>query len=123
MTLELEMSATSTGKLRSPFSPRLAISLNLSSGGCPIQSRTAQRRIGHPPDEIFKAIVSRGENGIYNCPAEVADISNSNVIFGPNGPIIRGGNDEGQKITQNEGAKSWYPAGFLQVTKDGHYHG
>ena len=30
------MSATSTGQLRSPFSPRLTISLNISSGGCPI---------------------------------------------------------------------------------------
>ena len=55
-----------------------------------IQSRTLQRIIGHPPDERFKEIVSLGENGLRNCPLEVADISNSNVIFGLNHPIIRG---------------------------------
>ena len=33
-----------------------------------IQSRTVQRRIGQPPDEIFKEIVSLGENGHRNFP-------------------------------------------------------
>ena len=33
-----------------------------------IQSRTAQRRIGHPLDERFKEIVSLGENGLRNFP-------------------------------------------------------
>ena len=31
-----------------------------------------------------------GENGLRNCPVEVAYISNSNVIFDTNRPIIRG---------------------------------
>ena len=63
-----------------------------------IQSRTVQRRIGHPPDERFKEIVSLGENGVRNCSVEVADISNSNVIFGPNLPRIRGATTRDQKI-------------------------
>ena len=55
-----------------------------------IHYRTVQRRIGHPPDERFKEIVSFDENGLHNLPVEVADIFNSNTIFGPNFPIIRG---------------------------------
>ena len=55
-----------------------------------IQSCTVQRRIGHPPDERFKEILSLGENGLCNCLVELADIFNCNVIFGPNRPIIRG---------------------------------
>ena len=55
-----------------------------------VQYRTLQKRIGHPPDEIFKEMVILGENGLRNFPVEVADISNSNVIFGPNCPRIRG---------------------------------
>ena len=51
-----------------------------------IHSCTVKRRIVHPPDERFKEIVSLGENGLRNCPVEVADISNSNVIFGSNHP-------------------------------------
>ena len=52
---------------------------------------TVQRRVGHPPDERFKEIVSLGENGIQNCPVTGADISNAPTIFGPNRPRIRGG--------------------------------
>ena len=37
-------------------------------------ARTVQRRVGHPPDERFKEIVSLGENGLQNCPVTVADI-------------------------------------------------
>ena len=33
-----------------------------------VYSCTVQRRIGHPPDKIFKEIVSLGENGLRNCP-------------------------------------------------------
>ena len=51
-----------------------------------IQSCTLQRRIEHLPDYRFNEIVSLGENGLCNCPVEVPDISNSNVIFGPNRP-------------------------------------
>ena len=42
MTLGLEMSATSIVKLRSPFSPWLTISLNISSWGYPILLCTVQ---------------------------------------------------------------------------------
>ena len=88
-----------------------------------IQYFTVQRRSGHPPDEIFKEIVSLGENGLRNCPVEVADISNSNVIFGSNRPRIRGANDEGHKITKDEGANSCDTAEFLPFTQDVHYYG
>ena len=54
-------------------------------------SRTVQRRVGHPPDESFKKIVSLGENGLQKCPVTVADITNGTTIFGPNRPRIRGG--------------------------------
>ena len=33
-----------------------------------IQYHTVQRRIGTPPDERFKEMVSLGENGLRNCP-------------------------------------------------------
>ena len=54
-------------------------------------ARTVQRRVGHPPDERFKEIVSLGENGLQKFPVTVADISNAPTIFGPNRPKIRGG--------------------------------
>ena len=54
-------------------------------------ARTVQRRVGHPPDERFKKIVSLGENGLQKCPLTMADISNAPNIFGPNRPRIRGG--------------------------------
>ena len=67
-----------------------------------IQYRTVQRRIGHPSDEIFKEIVSLGENRLRNCPVEVADISNSNVIFGTNRPIIRGATTRYTKVLRTK---------------------
>ena len=67
-----------------------------------IQSPTAQRRIRHPPDKIFKEILSLGENGLRNCPVEVADISNSNVIFGPNRPRIREATTRDMKIIRTK---------------------
>ena len=68
-----------------------------------------QRRSGHPPDEIFKEIVSLGENGLRNCPVEVADISNSNVIFGPNRPRIRGATTRYTKVLRTKDQKVGIP--------------
>ena len=67
-----------------------------------IQSRTVKRRIVHPPGERFKEIVSLDENGLHNCPVEAADISNSNVIFGPNHPIIRGATTRDTKVIRKK---------------------
>ena len=53
-------------------------------------TRTVQRRIGHPPDERFKEIVSLGENGLCNCPVTASGVSNAPIIFGPNRPRVRG---------------------------------
>ena len=67
-----------------------------------IQYRTMQRRIGHPPEERCKEIVSLGENGLCNFPVEVSDISNSNVIFGPNRPVIRGATTRDTKVLRTK---------------------
>ena len=53
-------------------------------------AHTVQRRIGHPPDERFKEIVSLGENGLQNCPITVSDVSNAPVISGPTRSRITG---------------------------------
>ena len=44
-------------------------------------ARTVQRRIGHPPDERFKEIVSLGENGLRNCPVTASDVLNTPIIL------------------------------------------
>ena len=47
-----------------------------------IMARVLQRRIGYPPEEQCKEIVSlRAE-----CPVSVTDITNARVIFGPTYP-------------------------------------
>ena len=71
-------------------------------------------RIGHPPDERFK---ERGENGLCNCPVEVADISNSNVIFGPNCPIIRGATTRYTKVIRTKEQKVGIPRDFYKLHK------
>ena len=45
-----------------------------------ILARVLQRRIGHPPGERYKEIVSLHPN----CPVSVTDINNARLIFGPN---------------------------------------
>ena len=77
-----------------------------------IQSFTVQRRIGHPTDEIFKEIVILGENGLQNFPIEVSDISNSNVIFGPNRPIIRGATMMDTKVLRTKQQRVGIPQDF-----------
>ena len=52
---------------------------------------TVKRRVGNPPDERFKEIVSLVENGLQKFPVTVADITNAPTIFGPNCFRIRGG--------------------------------
>ena len=46
--------------------------------------------------------MSLGENGLCNYPVEVADISNSNVIFGLNRPIIRGASTRDTNILRTK---------------------
>ena len=76
-----------------------------------------QRRIGDPPDERFKEIVSLGENGLRNCPVEVADISNSNIIFGPNRPIIRGATTRDTKLLRTKEKRVGIPRDFYKLHK------
>ena len=61
-------------------------------------ARVVQRRIGHPPEERYKEIVSLGENGLANCPISVTDINNSRVIYGPNVSGLRGRMTRDNKI-------------------------
>ena len=82
-----------------------------------IQYCTVHRRIGHPPDERFKEIVSIGENGLRNFPVEVADISNSNVIFGPNRPIIRGATTRGTKVPRTKEQRVGIPRDLYKLNK------
>ena len=58
-----------------------------------------------------------GENGLRNCPVEVADISNSNVIFGPNRPIIRGETTRDTKVLITEDQKVGIPRDFYKLNK------
>ena len=51
-----------------------------------IMARVLQRRIGHPPEERYKEIVSLHAD----CPVSVTDITNARVIFGPNVSGLRG---------------------------------
>ena len=76
-----------------------------------------QRSIGHPTDEIFKELVSLGENGLRNCPVEVADISNSNVIFGPNLPRIRGAAMRDTKLLRTMKQRVGIPRHFYKLHK------
>ena len=76
-----------------------------------------QRSIGHPTDEIFKELVSLGENGLRNCPVEVADIYNSNVIFGPNRPIIRGATTRDTKVIRTKEQIVGIPRDFYKLQK------
>ena len=82
-----------------------------------IQSCTVQRRIGHPPDERFKEIVSLSENGLRNCPVEVADSSNSSVIFGPNRPIIRGTTTRYMEELRTKEQRFGIPRDFYKLHK------
>ena len=82
-----------------------------------IQSRTVQRRIGHPPDERFKEIVSLVENGLRNCPLEVADISNYNVIFSPNRPRNRGATTRDTKVLRTKEQRFGIPHDFYKLQK------
>ena len=45
-----------------------------------ILARKAQAMVGHPPDEKFKQMVSRGN--LKNCKVSVQDITNAHTIFG-----------------------------------------
>ena len=49
-------------------------------------ARVLQRRIGHPPEERYKDIVSQSSES----PVSVTDITNARIIFGPNVSGMRG---------------------------------
>jgi hypothetical protein len=80
-------------------------------------ARTVQRRIGHPPDERFKEIVSLGENGLRNCPVTAADVSNAPVIFGPNRPRIRGATTRDTKVLRVKEQRVAIPREFYKMHK------
>ena len=86
-------------------------------------ARTVQRRVGHPPDERFKEILSLGENGLQKCPVTVADITNAPTIFGPNRPRIRGGNKNRHEHKKDKRAEGLNSEGILQNAQEGHYYG
>ena len=76
-----------------------------------------QRRIGHPPDERFKQTFHLGKNGLHNFPVEVADISNSNFIFGPNRLIIRGATTRDVKVLRTKEQRVGIPRDFYKLYK------
>ena len=80
-------------------------------------ARTVQRRIGHPPDERFKEIVSLGEGGLRNCPITVADISNAPIIYGPNRPRCRGGTKRDTKVLRVKEQRVAIPREFYRMHK------
>ena len=51
-----------------------------------IMARVLQRRIGHPPEERYKEIVSLHAK----CPVSITDITNARAIFGRNRSGLRG---------------------------------
>ena len=61
--------------------------------------------------------MSLGENGLSNCPVEVADISNSNIIFGPNRPIIRGARTRDTKVLRTKEQIFGIPRDFYKLHK------
>ena len=58
-------------------------------------SRDIQSIIGHPPDKVFKQIVSDGT--LKNCLVVPNDVSNAATIFGPNLPRMQGEYQEKSK--------------------------
>ena len=61
--------------------------------------------------------MSLGKNGLCNCPVEVADISNSNIIFGPNRPIIRGATKRYTKVLRRKDQRVGIPRDFTVYTR------
>ena len=61
--------------------------------------------------------MSLGENGLCNCPVEVADISNSNVIFGPNRPISREATTRDTKVLRTKEQRVGIPRDFYKLHK------
>ena len=80
-------------------------------------ARTVQRRIGHPPDERFKEMVSLGENELRKCPITVSDVSNAPVIFGPNRPRIRGATTQDTKVIRVKKQRVAIPREFYKMHK------
>jgi hypothetical protein len=82
-----------------------------------ILSRTGQRRIGHPQDELFKEIVCLGQNGLTDCPIEVSDINTSNVFFGPNRPSLRGAKTRNIQVLRTKEQRITIPREFYRLHK------
>ena len=61
--------------------------------------------------------MSLGENGLHNCPVEVADISNSNVIFAPNCPRIREATTRDTKVLRMKEQRVGIPRDFYKLHK------
>ena len=62
-------------------------------------SRETQAINRHPPDSVFKQIVS--EKNLKNYPVEVDDVSNANSIFGYNRDRLEGMNTR-QKLKRTK---------------------
>ena len=63
--------------------------------------------------------MSLGENGLRNCPVEVSDISNSNIIFGTNIPIIREETTRDTKLLRMKDQMVGIPRDFYKLHKMG----
>ena len=61
--------------------------------------------------------MSLGENGLRYCPVEVADIYNTNVIFGPNLPRIRGATTRDTKVLRTKEQIVGIPRDFYRLHK------
>ena len=62
-------------------------------------SRATQSMIGHPPDKVFKKIVSDGT--LNNCLVVPNDVSNATAIVDPNLPRMQGASTRKKPNTTN----------------------
>ena len=76
-------------------------------------ARVLQRRIGHPPEERYKDIVSQ----TTKCPVSVTDITNARVIFGPNRAGLRGRTTRDTKIIPVKEQRVAIPRDFYEMHK------
>ena len=78
--------------------------------------RKTQGRIGNPPDERYKEIVSG--RSLKHCPVTVEDIANAHAIFSPNRSRLKGAATRHQvRFTKTMGERLKIPRDFYWLHK------
>ena len=79
-------------------------------------ARKTQARIGNPPDERYKEIVSG--RSLKHCPVTVEDIANAHAIFGPNRARLKGAaTRQPVRFTKTIGERLNPPRDFYRLHK------